>query len=53
MGLRTFIDNFAKMNSAQIAFDEQLWAALVHHVTVYTKTKVTFTFIGGIEVALE
>ena len=52
-GIKEFIDNFAKLDCEQTVFDEQLWAALVHHVTVYTKTKVTFTFIGGIEVALE
>ncbi len=52
-GLRTFIDNFASLDFELMTFDESLWSSLVQYVTVYTKTKVTFTFIGGIEVPLE
>ena len=51
-GIRRFIDGFAGIEGEQTLFDEQLWGGIVHHVTVYSKDKVVFTFVGGIEVTV-
>ena len=31
-------------------FDEQLWGGIVEYVTVYSKDRIVFTFVGDIEV---
>ena len=51
--IQTFMEKFLELDGEQNIFDEQLWTEIVDRVTVYSKEKVTFTFIGGIEVTVE
>lgn len=32
-------------------FDEELWTALLDHVTIFTKDDIRFTFKNGFEVS--
>ena len=48
-----FIDKFGKLGIGALEFDENLWAGIVEYLTVYTKQKVVFTFVGGIEISVE
>ena len=50
--IRNFIDRLLNLDGEQTAFDEQLWGGIVEYMTVYEDKKVTFTFVGGIEVTV-
>ena len=44
------LGKIGKNGNGELEFDEQLWCGILDHVTVYSKDKIIFTFIGGIEV---
>ena len=50
--IQKFIDRLMELDGEQTVFDEQLWGGIVEYMTVYEKEKVTFTFVGGIEVTV-
>lgn len=52
-GIRSFIDSIGKVEGEHLQFDEQLWTSIVYNVTVYSKSRIVFTFIGGIEVTVQ
>ena len=50
--IRRLIDGLLTVEGEQTIFDGQLWCAIVDYVTVYSKDRVVFTFIGGTEVTV-
>ena len=46
----SFIETLEKQGSAPIGFDDDLWVAIIDHVTVNADESVVFTFKGGMEV---
>ena len=50
--IRIFIANLMTIDGEQTVFDEELWGGIVDHVTVYTKDRIVFTFVGGIDVVV-
>ena len=46
----SFITTLEKQGSAPFEFDDDLWVAIIDHVTVNTDESVVFTFKGGMEV---
>lgn len=46
----TFINGINAIGGEPDYFDEDVWGSLVDCMTVYSKEKVTVTFIGGLEV---
>lgn len=51
--MQKFTERILKIEEEPTVFDEQLWGGLVEHMTVFAKDKVTFTFVGGIEVTVD
>lgn len=51
--MQKFTERILEIEEEPTVFDEQLWGGLVEHMTVFTKDKVTFTFVGGIEVTVD
>ena len=46
----SFITTLEKQDSAPIEFDDDLWVAIIDHVTINADESVVFAFKGGMEV---
>ena len=51
--IKIFIERLIGLEGEQTTFDENLWAGILDHMTVYRRMKFVFTFVGGLEVTIE
>ena len=50
--IRVFIDELMGYDGEQTMFEDDLWAGIVECMTVYSKDRIVFTFVGGIEITV-
>lgn len=53
VAIRSFITSLENLSELPKGFDEGLWGGIVDHMTVYSKERVVFTFIGGMEIEID